>query len=282
MIHLGRKNTLKILRHTSVGLFLGDEDGHDILLPNKYVPATYEIGDDINVFCYLDHDERPIATTLEPKIMLDDFAVLKVVEVNEIGAFLDWGMEKHLFVPYREQARKMEEGKWYLVYLYMDERTGRLTASSKTDQFLSNESLSVKRFEHVDLIVSRFTELGAEVIINNQHKGLVYKDEIFQELKLGQRLTGVIKKIREDNKIDVSLQELGYRNLEPAAKHILDVLNDAEGYLPLHDKSEPDEIRDLLGMSKKSFKKAIGVLYKQREIEITDKGIRRIKRINDR
>lgn len=277
MIRIGEHNTLEILRLTSVGLYLGDADDNDILLPNKYVPEYYEIGDKIEVFCYLDHEERPVATTLTPKILLNDFAMLKAVEVNEIGAFLDWGLEKHLFVPFREQARKMEEGKWYLVYLYLDEETGRLVASSKTNRFISNEELTVSKFDEVDLIVSRYTELGVEVIINKKHKGLVYENEIFEKLRLGDKRKGVIKKIREDNKIDVSFQQIGYKNIEPSAQKVLDELANSGGFLGLHDKSDSDLIRDLLGMSKKTFKKAIGSLYKQKLITITDDGIRLIK-----
>ncbi|MCQ0112434.1 S1 RNA-binding domain-containing protein [Zhouia amylolytica] len=273
MIKIGEYNTLEILRLTSVGLFLGDEEENDILLPNKYVPVNYEIGDKLKVFCYLDHDERPIATTLKPKIILNNFALLQAVEVNEIGAFMDWGLEKHLFVPYREQARKMEKGKWYLVYLYMDEETDRLVASSKTNNFISNEELSVEKFEEVDLIVSRHTEMGVEVIINQRHKGLVYENEIYSDLHLGDRLKGVVKKIRDDHKIDISLQQIGYKNIEPTAQKILKELEDNNGFLGLHDKSDADLIKEMLGMSKKSFKKAIGSLYKQKLIQIKEDGI---------
>ena len=273
MIKIGEYNTLEILRLTSVGLFLGDEEENDILLPNKYVPENYEIGDKLKVFCYLDHDERPVATTLKPKIILNNFALLQAVEVNEIGAFMDWGLEKHLFVPYREQARKMEKGKWYLVYLYMDEETDRLVASSKTNNFISNEELSVEKFEEVDLIVSRHTEMGVEVIINQKHKGLVYENEIYSDLHLGDRLKGVVKKIRDDHKIDISLQQIGYKNIEPTAQKILKELEDNNGFLGLHDKSDADLIKEMLGMSKKSFKKAIGSLYKQKLIQIKEDGI---------
>ncbi|SFS99953.1 hypothetical protein SAMN04487906_2425 [Zhouia amylolytica] len=273
MIKIGEYNTLEILRLTSVGLFLGDEEENDILLPNKYVPENYEIGDKLKVFCYLDHDERPVATTLKPKIILNNFALLQAVEVNEIGAFMDWGLEKHLFVPYREQARKMEKGKWYLVYLYMDEETDRLVASSKTNNFISNEELSVEKFEEVDLIVSRHTEMGVEVIVNQRHKGLVYENEIYSDLHLGDRLKGVVKKIRDDHKIDISLQQIGYKNIEPTAQKILKELEDNNGFLGLHDKSDADLIKEMLGMSKKSFKKAIGSLYKQKLIQIKEDGI---------
>ncbi|MCM5663544.1 CvfB family protein [Galbibacter mesophilus] len=274
MIQIGEYNTLEILRETSVGLFLGDEEGNDILLPNKYVPQEYEIGDTLAVFCYLDHEERPIATTLIPKVTRNKFALLQAVEVNKIGAFMDWGLEKHLFVPYKEQAREMEAGKRYLVYAFLDEETDRMMASSKTNQFIDNEELTVSLHEEVSLIVSRFTELGVEVIINETHKGLVYHDEIFHDLKLGQQLTGYIKKIRDDHKIDVSLQPIGFKNIEPSAQKVLDALKRNNGFLGLHDKSNPEDVKAILGMSKKSFKKAIGSLYKDKQIAIKEDGIK--------
>ena len=276
MIKIGEFNTLNILRNTSVGLFLGDDEGNEILLPNKYVPESYHIGDTINVFCYLDHEERPVAVTLTPKITLNGFALLKVADVTQVGAFMDWGMEKHLFVPFKEQARKMELGKWYLIHMYQDEQTGRLVGSSKTDRFLNNDHVDVERLETVDLMVYRYTDLGVEVIVNGKYKGLVYKDEIYKDLSLGERLTGVVKKVRDDKKIDISLEQLGYKNLEPTSEKVLEVLEAHKGYLDLHDKSDPELIKQKLGMSKKSFKKAIGVLYKKKAIRIENDGIYRI------
>lgn len=273
MIFIGKYNKLRILRETSVGLFLGNDEGEDILLPNKYVPEFYEIDDELNVFCYLDHSERPVATNLEPYIKLNEFALLQAVVVNEIGAFLDWGLEKHLFVPFKEQARKMEQGKWYLVYMYLDEETDRLVGSSKTSHFLNNEKLTVNELEEVNLIVSRYTDLGIEVIINQKHKGLVYNNELFKKVSLGQNIKGIIKKIREDNKIDVSLQMLGYGNVEPSSEKILLELKANDGFLNIHDKSNPDDIKEKLQMSKKTFKKSIGLLYKQKLILIKEDGI---------
>jgi predicted RNA-binding protein (virulence factor B family) len=204
---------------------------------------------------------------------VNEFGLLRVTALSDYGAFLDWGLEKDLFVPFKEQARDMVEGKSYVVYCYLDEETNRLVGSSKTNKYLSNDELTVERFEEVDLMVSRFTELGVEMIINQQHKGLVYTDEIYRDLKLGEKLKGVISKIRDDNKIDLSLQHIGYKNIEPSAQVILDALERNGGSLPLHDKSDPDEIKKRLGMSKKSFKKAIGSLYKQEQIDITPSGI---------
>ncbi len=277
MIELGKFNTLEILRHTSVGLFLGDDQHSGILLPNKYVPEDYEIGEKITVFCYLDHDERPVATTLEPDIIVNEFQLLKVVEVNEFGAFLDWGLEKHLLVPFREQRNKMREGQWYVVYCYLDERSNRLVASNKLDKFLNNDELTVRVWEEVELVVTRQTDLGWEVIINHQHKGLVYFNEVFKRIAVGDVVAGCIKAIRGDNKIDVSLQPLGQKILEPAAKKIYDTLLQHNGFLPLNDKSDPNVIKDELQMSKKTFKKGIGTLYKARKIQIKEDGIHRVE-----
>jgi len=273
MIVLGKHNTLEILRHTSVGLFLGDTEGNDVLLPNKYVPEVYEIGDKIEVFCYLDYDERPVATNLEPEIVVDEFQLLKVVDVNQFGAFLDWGLEKHLLVPFSEQRNKMLEGQWYIVYCYLDKKSNRLVASNKLNKFLSNDELTVSVREQVDLLISRETELGWEVIINNRHKGLVYFNEIFKKVNVGDSTVGVIKAIRNDHKIDVSLQPLGSKILEPAANKILQVIEENGGFLALHDKSDPELIKAELQMSKKTFKKGIGTLYKARKIDIKADGI---------
>lgn len=273
MIELGKYNRLEILRHTSVGLFLSAGEHSGILLPNKYVPKEYTIGDSISVFCYLDYDERPIATTLEPEIMVNEFQLLKVVEVNEIGAFLDWGLEKHLLVPFREQRNKMKEGQWYVVYCYLDERSNRLVASNKLDKFISNDKLTVRIREKVELVVTRQTDLGWEVIVNNKHKGLVYFNEVFKKIAIGDVIPGVIKTIRSDNKIDISLQPLGQKILEPAANKILETLKHHKGFLPLNDKSNPEVIKDELQMSKKTFKKGLGTLYKARQIEIKSDGI---------
>ncbi|WP_394748617.1 CvfB family protein [Spongiimicrobium salis] len=276
MIALGKYNTLEILRSTSVGLFLGDGEGHDVLLPNKYVPRTYEIGEMLEIFCYLDYEERPIATTLKPHILRNSYALLRVVDVNEIGAFMDWGLEKHLLVPFREQRSKMQEGQSYVVYCYLDEETFRLVASNKLDKFLDKEAVSLKERDEVDLIVTRKTDLGWEVIINNSHKGLVFKSEVFRTLAIGDKLKGYVKNIREDQKIDVSLEPIGTKKLEPMAQKIYEELQKENGFLSLHDKSDPELIKERLQMSKKNFKKGVGTLYKARKIVIEPNGIRLI------
>lgn len=276
MINIGKYNTLKIVRETQVGLYLSDGET-DILLPNKYIPREYEIGEELIVFVYLDHEERPVATTLEPYIYLDEFALLRVNYVNKFGAFLNWGLEKDLFVPYREQARPMEVGKRYLVFMYLDHETNRLAASSKLNQFLSNDELTVEEGGEVDLIVSHITDMGINVIINEKHKGLMYKNEVYEDLRTGDRIKGYIKAIRPDNKIDVSLQKSGFERIEPNAEKILDEMRANRGFLRLNDNSHPEDIKTVLKMSKKTFKKAIGTLYKQKLIEIKEDGIYLLK-----
>ena len=275
MLNIGQHNTLTILRDTKVGLFLGNgNDVDDVLLPNKYVPKVFEIGEEITVFVYLDHEERPVATTLVPYVFLNEFAFLRVNFTNQIGAFMDWGMEKDILVPFKEQARPMEKGKRYLVYLYLDEKTNRLVASSKTNQFLDNDTITVDNGEEVDLIISHITDIGINVIINQKHKGLVYNDEVYDDtIRTGDKRIGYIKNVRDDGKIDVSLQKLGYQNVEPNAELILDELRASKGFLRLSDNSSPEDIKTVLKISKKTFKKAIGLLYKEKLIEIKEEGI---------
>lgn len=273
MITLGRVNTLEIIRETDHGAYLADQDGNEVLLPNRYVPETFKIWDALNVFVYLDNEERPVATTDMPYIMRGEFAVLRCNAVTEYGAFLDWGLVKELFCPFKEQAFKMKPKGWYLVYCYLDEQTGRLVASSKTNRFLSNKTLTVQPFDEVDLIVSHPSDIGMNVIVNKTHTGLIYNDQIFTELSIGDTLKGFVKKIRPGNKLDITLGQVGYRNIEPNAERILFELKDNSGYLNLTDHSSPEAIKNVLQMSKKNFKKAVGTLYKQRQIDIKPDGI---------
>lgn len=273
MIHIGEYNTLTILREKEPGLFLCDEEDNEVLLPNRYVPKEFKIWDKLEVFVYLDNEERLVAVTDKPYITKGEFAVLRCNQVSEYGAFLDWGMVKELFCPFKEQAFKMKKGGWYLVYCYLDEKSDRLVASSKTNKFLSNKELTVEQFEEVDLIVSHPSEIGMNVIVNKKHSGLIFNDSIFQDLSVGDKLKGIVKKIRSDNKLDIALGQVGYRNIEPNAKTILQELEDNSGFISLTDKSNPEDIKELLQMSKKSFKKAIGSLYKQKLITIKEDGI---------
>lgn len=273
MIQLGSHNTLKVLRSTSIGLFLGDDEGTEILLPNKYVPEDFKIDMDLEVFCYLDNNERPIATTLRPKITRNGFAFLEVVEVGEFGAFMDWGLEKHLLVPFKEQALRMEEGKKYVVHCYLDEKTFRLTGSSRIDRFLSNADVAYEINDEVDLLVYRRTPLGWEVIVDGKYKGLIFESDVFRPLTNGDSIKGYVKNVRADKKIDLSLKPIGAKMLEPTAKIIYDKLVQNDGFLPLHDKSSPEEIQFTLHLSKKAFKKGVGILYRQRKINLQDDGI---------
>ncbi|WP_292944870.1 S1-like domain-containing RNA-binding protein [Olleya sp. UBA1516] len=273
MIQIGQFNTLEILRDTEPGLFLGDADNNEVLLPNRYVPEHFEIGDTLEVFVYLDNEERIIATTTEPFILDGEFAMLRCNEVTKFGAFLDFGLVKELFCPFKEQAFPMKKGGWYLVRCYLDEVTERLVASSKTNRFLDNKELTVDQFDQVDIIVSHPSDLGMNVIVNNRHTGLIYKDNIFQDISVGDKLKGIVKKIRPGNKLDISLGEIGYRNIEPNADKIMQELTDNNGFLALTDKSNPEKIKTVLQMSKKTFKKAIGTLYKQKLVDLKDDGI---------
>lgn len=273
MIKIGEHNTLEILRETDPGLYLGDTQENVVLLPHRYKPENFSIGDMLEVFVYLDYDERPVATTLTPHVLLNDFGYLHCSDVNEFGAFMDWGVQKQLFVPFKEQARPMKVGNWYIVYMYMDMQTNRLVGSSKTNKYLNNDTVTLKKFDQVSIMVTHITDLGANVIINGTHKGLIFINDIFEDIRTGDTMKAYIKRVREDNKIDVVLQSPGYRSIEPNANFILEELKAAGGFMSLHDKSDPQDIKNELGMSKKSFKKAIGTLYKDKQIQIKQDGI---------
>ena len=273
MIRLGGYNTLEILRETDPGLYLGDTQENVVLLPHRYKPENFNIGDMLEVFVYLDYEERPVATTLTPHVLLNDFGYLHCSDVNEFGAFMDWGVQKQLFVPFKEQARPMKVGNWYIVYLSMDEQTNRLVGSSKTNKYLNNDSVTLQKFDEIGIMVTHITDLGANVIVNGKHKGLIFINDIFEDIRTGDTMKAFVKSVREDNKIDVVLQSPGYRSIEPNANFILEELKAAGGFMSLHDKSDPEDIKNELGMSKKSFKKAIGTLYKDKQIAIKPDGI---------
>ncbi|PKP17114.1 MAG: GntR family transcriptional regulator [Bacteroidetes bacterium HGW-Bacteroidetes-21] len=276
MIEIGKYNDLKILRQTSVGLYLGDGT-EDVLLPNKYCPEKFEIDDVLSVFVYLDYAERKIATNITPKINLHEFALLQVSAVTEFGAFMDWGLEKELLVPFKEQNMRLEEGRWYIVYLDLDTQTDRLYATNKIEKRLQNDVLTVAEKDEVDLVIYQKTDMGYTVIVNHQHKGLVFENEIFRELRVGDKLKGYIRNIREDNKLDISLSPIGYeRAVDEHCDIVFKKLAANQGFMNVTDKTSPEEIYLHFGMSKKAFKKAIGSLYKDRVIEITPDGIKLI------
>ena len=277
MIHLGKTNTLTILRSTPPGMFLGDDENEVVLLPNKYLEPEFEIGQKVDVFVYRDSEDRLIATRLKPYAEVNQFAYLNVSEVTKIGAFLDWGLEKDLFVPFKEQKHKMFEGYSYVVYIYIDDVTERIVASSKINKFISNEVLTVKQGDEVDLLVYNETDLGFTCIINGSHKGLIYHNDIFTDLSVGDQVKGYVKLIRENNLIDLSLQNLGFKHVLSSTEKILEYLNTHDGYLDLNDKSSPDLIERRFDMSKSTFKKSIGILYRQRKVTIHDDGVRIVK-----
>lgn len=273
-IILGDYNNLKIVKRVSFGFYLdGDEDG-EILLPAKYVPDGYDIGDIIKVFVYLDNEERLVATTEEPLAKVGDFALLRVAWTNDYGAFLDWGLLKDLFVPFSEQEGKMVKGNSYLVYVTIDRKSYRIYASARLDKFLSRTKPPYETDEEVDIIVWRRTDLGWKVIVNGNHSGLVFANEVFRDIKTGDRLKGYVKRVRTDGKIDIALQRHGVAGDDDSSIRLLSAIEAQRGFLPLNDNSSPDEIYSMLGMSKKAFKRAAGKLYKQRLIIIDDDGLR--------
>lgn len=294
MIQLGDYNVLKVVKPAvrenphafggkeTFGVYLdGGEEG-EILMPQKYVPDGLQVGDDIRCFVYLDQDERPIATTETPIAKVGDFAYLECTWVNEYGAFLNWGVLKDVFCPFREQKRKMEVGESYIVYIHLDEESYRIVATAKIDKYLqdyfspSHDEAGVGAA--VSLLVWQKTDLGFKVIINNRYQGLVYRDQIFQPIHTGDRLTGYIQNVRPDGKIDVALQPTGRRQTKDFAHTLLQWLKEHDGFAPFGDKSTPDDIKRTFQVSKKVFKKAIGDLYKRHIIIIADDGIHLTKR----
>jgi uncharacterized protein len=274
-IEIGNYNSLKVIREADFGVYL--DDGRDgILLPKRFVPPGIKIGDDIRVFLYHDSEDRLIATTQQPKGVVGDIVRLKAVTVTNVGAFLDWGLMKDLFVPKSRQLSGMRVGGEYLVKIYIDEQTGRIAATEKIEPFLSNENLTVKEMEEVDIIVFRRTDIGYLVIINNQHTGVLHFNEVFTQIREGDKFKGFIKNILPENKIDVVLGKAGYTRVPDEAEKILQLLQENNGYLPYNDKSDPQDIYSFFGMSKKTFKMAVGKLYKSQQIMLTKTGIRLI------
>jgi len=274
MVNIGKFNNLRIVKKVDFGLYLDGGEFGELLLPTRYVPANVEIDSFIDVFIYSDSEDRLIATTEKPLAQVDEFALLKVVSVGTIGAFLSWGLTKDLLVPYREQNQKMEVGRQYIVRVYLDEKTNRPVASAKIDKFLNQIPIDVYEGEQVDLMICNQTDLGYKVIINNVFGGVLYQNEIFKNITRGDRIKGYIKKIREDKKIDVCLDKPGFEKVDELTDLIIQKLTQNGGFMPLTDKTSPEKISDIFGVSKKTFKKAIGALYKSRKIEILDSGIK--------
>ncbi|MBM6757895.1 CvfB family protein [Bacteroides mediterraneensis] len=272
-IKLGKYNQLEVVKEVDFGVYLnGDEDG-EILLPKRYVPEGTKPGDILNVFIYLDMEERLVATTLQPYVQVGEFACLEVAWVNQFGAFLNWGLMKDLFVPFREQKMKMQKGKRYVVYVHLDEESYRIVASAKIEHFLSTEKPDYQPGQEVEVLVWQRTELGYKVIVENKFSGMLYHNEIFQPLEVGMRLTAFIKQVRPDGKIDLVLQKAGARKVDDFSEVLWQYIKDNDGFTPLNDKTDAEVIYHTFGVSKKTFKKAVGDLYKKRRIVLKGDGI---------
>ena len=271
---LGKYNQLEVVKQVDFGVYLNGGDDGEILLPSRYVPEGCKPGDMLNVFIYLDNEERLIATTLQPKVQVGEFACLEVAWVNEYGAFLDWGLMKDLFVPFREQKQKMQKGHRYVVHAHVDEDSYRIMASAKVERYLSKEIPPYQPGEEVEVMVWQRTDLGYKVIVDNQFSGLVYQREIFKALEPGMKMSAYIRQVREDGKIDLTLQKDGLQKVGDFAELLLQYIKDHDGYTPLNDKSAAEDIYDAFEVSKKTFKKAVGDLYKKRLIVLVEDGIR--------
>lgn len=272
MIEIGRYNVLTVLRKAEPGVYL-DDGKEGILLPKRFVPRGIRVGEEIEVFVYHDSEGREIATTQQPLGVVDDIVLLRCVGTTPAGAFLDWGLMKDLFVAKSQQLGFMRKGGDYLVKIYIDAQTGRVAATQKIEPFLSNEPLTVAEKDEVDLVAYRKSDLGWVMIINNRHTGLLHDSQVFREINPGDRMQGFINTIRPDNKIDLVLGKAGYDKVEDESEKILRLLKESGGSLPYTDKSPPEDIYQYFGMSKKTFKMAVGALYKQRKISISEKGI---------
>lgn len=276
MALIGRFNTLQVSKFTDFGLYLDAGADGEILLPKRYIPKqeALEVGDWLNVFVYLDSEDRVIATTQKPKVQVGGFASLKVVEINSVGLFLNWGLSKDLLLPHSEEKRPLQVGDYVLVHVYLDPRSRRITATARLDRFLDNSPATYQVGEQVELLIAERTDLGFKAIINERHWGLLHKNELFRFVRSGMRETGYIREVRDDGKINLSLQPVGAEQRDVLAERIVEALQAAGGFLPLSDKSPAELISQQFSVSKGNFKKAIGGLYKRGVILIGDDGIR--------
>ena len=272
-IELGKFNTLKVVKEVDFGMYLdGGEEG-EILLPSRYVPEDCKPGDELTVFIYLDNEERLVATTLTPFVQVGQFACLEVAWINQYGAFLNWGLMKDLFVPFREQKMKMQVGKQYVIHAHLDDESYRIVASAKVDRYLSKEKDPYEPGQEVNILIWQKTDLGFKAIIENRYSGLLYESEIFQPLHTGMTLKAYVKQVREDGKIDLVLQKPGVGKVEDFSATLLNYIREQRGRITLHDKSPAEEIYETFGVSKKTFKKAVGDLYKKHLIRLLENGI---------
>ena len=273
-VNLGKYNQLEIVKKVDFGVYLNGGDDGEILLPTRYVPEGCQPGDVLNVFIYLDNEERLIATTLEPLVQVGEFACLEVAWVNEYGAFLDWGLMKDLFVPFREQKMKMQKGRKYVIHAHVDEESYRIMGSAKVERYISKEVPSYQVGEELEVMVWQRTDLGYKVIVENKYSGMLYRNEVFQSLEPGMKLQAYVKQVREDGKIDMALHKGGAKKIDSFVDTLYDYIKEHDGYTSLHDKSDAEDIYATFGVSKKVFKKAVGDLYKKRLIVLEENGIR--------
>jgi len=280
MVQLGQYNTLPVKKLVDFGLYLDGGDELEILMPKRYVPAGAKEGDELRVFVYQDAEARLIATDEHPYATVGQFASLRINSVNAVGAFADWGTSKELLIPHREQALEMEEGRRYIIYIYIDQVSGRIAGTSKVDKYLGNVPPAYEEGQEVDALIWKRTPMGYKAIINHQHVGLIYTNQIFQEIHIGEHLRAWVKAVRDDDKIDLSLQPLGYRQMiDPAEAALLKALHLHNGFLALTDHSSPERIAVELHLSKKAFKKAVGSLYRQRRIQLRVDGIELVENV---
>ena len=272
-IELGKYNQLEVVKEVDFGLYLDGSDDGEILLPSRYVPEGTKVGDMLNVFIYLDKEERLVATTLDPYAQVGQFAYLEVAWVNQYGAFLNWGLMKDLFVPFREQKLKMQVGRKYIVHVHLDEESYRIMASAKVEHFLSDEKPEYNAGEEVDILIWQRTDLGYKAIIDNKFSGLLYENEIFQPISVGMQMKAFIKQVREDGKIDLELQQGGMKKVKDFSDTLLAYIKEQRGFIRFTDKSDAEQIYNTFGVSKKTIKKAVGDLYKQRLIVLEPNGI---------
>jgi predicted RNA-binding protein (virulence factor B family) len=277
MVEIGKINTLDVNRETENGLYLDGREHGEILMPQKFVTDEVKETGYATVLVYTDSEDRLVATTETPLAMVDEFAIMKVVSNSRFGSFLDWGLPKDLLVPFREQKADMVEGKSYLVYVFLDLQTNRIAGSAKLDKFLDNTPPEYETGQEVDLIITDETDLGFKAIVNYEHWGMLYKDQTYGSLSYGQKVKGYVSKVREDEKIDLMLEKPGYEKVDAISQKILDELKENNGFMAVSDKSSPEMIKAMFGISKKNFKKALGSLYKKRIISFDSDGIRLVK-----
>lgn len=279
MIHAGRYHELTVGRISDYGLYLTNEEGDEVLLPNRYVSLRDKVGDVLRVFIYHDSEDRLVATTVEPLATVGEIAFLQVVDKNLHGAFLDWGIEaKDLFLPNRNQQGGVVVGHKYLVYLYEDSVTGRCVASMKLKSVVSNDEIGVSPGQQVELIVASESDIGWRVIVDRRHWGMLYKNQVYAKVRIGDRMTGFVRRVTDDRRIDVAIQKQGFDEVKDAAERLLDIINEHGGWLPIGDKSAPEEVAGLTQMSKKVFKRSLGMLMKRGDVAVSDTETKLIRR----